>query len=300
MLSAAGIGEPKRTQLALLPHITEAYLAAHLRKAKAEHTDTALLIHRLQHNDPAPDTSNVVEACRKCWIMVPFAAICAVCSRCGNCCECERERDAHEAMDAAERTGQCEHEEPEPRHEAREGSSGAGNADAGGRAHEEAGPNDETREGSGMAGSARGREDAELSHERDEGRDAADRTGQREHREEGPEHETRERNNVDERPGQGEPVEAEPSHEAHESREPDCEEGAARKRVGARARGSCRRLGDILAGYGHGLPTIRPPPPPAKRAGQRRARPHQKAGRPDGFLPAPSRGTPPTPRDGQT
>lgn len=56
LLQGAGIGEPMRTRIALLPHATLTYLKAHIRRARREHTDTGLLIHRLRSADPAPKT----------------------------------------------------------------------------------------------------------------------------------------------------------------------------------------------------------------------------------------------------
>ena len=59
-LQDAGIGEPKRTALAALPHLTPACVKAwesHLKLAKGDRYSPGLLIHVLQTGDPAPPTN---------------------------------------------------------------------------------------------------------------------------------------------------------------------------------------------------------------------------------------------------
>jgi predicted transcriptional regulator len=59
-LRALGIGEPKRTALAKLAHVTPACIQAwhaHLAYAKGEDYRPGLLIHVLETGDPAPDVN---------------------------------------------------------------------------------------------------------------------------------------------------------------------------------------------------------------------------------------------------
>lgn len=56
MLHAADIREPTAHRLLRKPHITPAYLAAHIDKARQEGISTGLLITRLANNDPPPLT----------------------------------------------------------------------------------------------------------------------------------------------------------------------------------------------------------------------------------------------------
>ena len=55
-LAQAGIGEPTRSRLAALPHVTPAYVRAHVARLRRERrTDqTGLLVHRIQQADLAP------------------------------------------------------------------------------------------------------------------------------------------------------------------------------------------------------------------------------------------------------
>ena len=61
-LQEAGVGEPKRTALAALPHLTPAYVKAwesQLKLAKGDRYSPGLLIHVLQTGDPAPSTNTL-------------------------------------------------------------------------------------------------------------------------------------------------------------------------------------------------------------------------------------------------
>ena len=61
-LQEAGIGEPKRTALAALPHLTPSYVKAwesQLKLAKGDRYSPGLLIHVLQTGDPAPPTNTL-------------------------------------------------------------------------------------------------------------------------------------------------------------------------------------------------------------------------------------------------
>lgn len=55
VLRSAGIGEPMRSKLACLDHVDLKYVKAHAIQAKYDHTDIALLIHRIRSNDVAPE-----------------------------------------------------------------------------------------------------------------------------------------------------------------------------------------------------------------------------------------------------
>ena len=72
-LRALGIGEPKRTALAKLAHVTPASIQAwhaHLAYAKGEDYRPGLLIHVLETGDPAPDVNENGHpqdcTCRQC------------------------------------------------------------------------------------------------------------------------------------------------------------------------------------------------------------------------------------------
>lgn len=58
LLIASGIGEPTRSRIASLDHMSEDYARAHCNKAKAEALDVRLLITRLKNNDPIPEPTH--------------------------------------------------------------------------------------------------------------------------------------------------------------------------------------------------------------------------------------------------
>lgn len=89
LLRSAGIGEPTRSRLLTLPHITPEYVAAHIRFARKEHTDTALLIFRMQQNDPLPNVApqaNRNKICPICGTGTMYQM--NVCPTCGICTAC--------------------------------------------------------------------------------------------------------------------------------------------------------------------------------------------------------------------
>jgi len=53
-LRSAGIGEPTRSRLAQLDHVTLEYVKAHVAKARRDHIPTGLLVHRIRSNDLQP------------------------------------------------------------------------------------------------------------------------------------------------------------------------------------------------------------------------------------------------------
>ena len=55
ILKSAGVGEPMASRLANKEHVTPYYLIGHIQYARKKKMDTALLIHRIRANDPAPD-----------------------------------------------------------------------------------------------------------------------------------------------------------------------------------------------------------------------------------------------------
>ena len=65
ILKKAGVGEPKRTQLANLPHVTPDYLQAHITVWGLEEDPRkrgiGLLIFKIQNADPAPDMPDICE-----------------------------------------------------------------------------------------------------------------------------------------------------------------------------------------------------------------------------------------------
>jgi len=96
ILRGAGIGEPKRSRLARMDHVTPEYARILVEKAKRDKTDTALLIHQIANADPMPDTSDWLNVCSGCYDIVHFDAACRTCRRCPRCCECEPYEDAAE------------------------------------------------------------------------------------------------------------------------------------------------------------------------------------------------------------
>jgi len=88
-LQLLGIGEPKRSSLACLPHITPGAIRrwhAHLRHVKGDDYRPGLLIHVLETGDPPPEISDNGHpldcACNEC---APL--ICPQC--CTHPCDCE-------------------------------------------------------------------------------------------------------------------------------------------------------------------------------------------------------------------
>ncbi len=55
LLKAAGIGEPTRSRLSKLPHMTPEFVDAHCAQANKDKVPVNLLIHRLRENDPIPE-----------------------------------------------------------------------------------------------------------------------------------------------------------------------------------------------------------------------------------------------------
>jgi hypothetical protein len=91
-LLAANIGEPKRSTLSLLPHITPEYVIAwetYLKSTKGDRYTPGLLIHVLETGDPAPPINEHGHAieCR-CDICQPYIPL--ICPDC-HCrpCDCE-------------------------------------------------------------------------------------------------------------------------------------------------------------------------------------------------------------------
>ena len=120
VLRSGGIGDPKRSRLARMDHVTPAYARAHVRKAKRNKTDTALLIYRIEQADPAPDTQGWYESCPVCYNTLSYCHFCPVCCRCSECCACEpypgeAEAGRDEAGCTQGREGPCERmQEPLP------------------------------------------------------------------------------------------------------------------------------------------------------------------------------------------
>jgi biotin operon repressor len=91
-LRSVGIGEPKRSMLARLEHVTPAYIQAwhaHLGHVKGDAYRPGLLIHVLETGDPEPEVSENGHPldckCRECNPVDPF--ICPEC--CQYPCDCE-------------------------------------------------------------------------------------------------------------------------------------------------------------------------------------------------------------------
>jgi hypothetical protein len=55
LLHENGIREPTASQILELDHVNYLYIDAHIRKAKHDRVDTALLIYRMQSADPIPE-----------------------------------------------------------------------------------------------------------------------------------------------------------------------------------------------------------------------------------------------------
>jgi hypothetical protein len=70
-LHAAGIGEPTASRLAALPHITNEYAQAHIKKAKEDKIATGLLIHRMKYHDPQPETLDHTHLLMQSWGICP-------------------------------------------------------------------------------------------------------------------------------------------------------------------------------------------------------------------------------------
>lgn len=91
-LLAAGIGEPKRSQLAALPHVTPQAVSAwelFLRKDKGDDYRVGLLVHVLETGDPAPrlNDNGHLDGC-KCLDCQRYAF--RSCPDCGEyICQCE-------------------------------------------------------------------------------------------------------------------------------------------------------------------------------------------------------------------
>lgn len=58
-LKNAGIGEPSRSKLANLEHVTPEYILAHSELVKKENKNTGMLVHRIREGDPAPEINNL-------------------------------------------------------------------------------------------------------------------------------------------------------------------------------------------------------------------------------------------------
>jgi len=91
-LREAGIGEPTRSRLAVLPHVTASYVRAHALLAARDGIRSGLLIHRLRSGDEAPKLNAQghlpgckCESCGRLWDVI-----------CGECfrypCECEESK----------------------------------------------------------------------------------------------------------------------------------------------------------------------------------------------------------------
>lgn len=95
-LLSAGIGEPKRSSLACLAHMTPEYIQAwqaHLKYVKGEKYRTGLLIHVLESGDPAPEVSQnghpLECTCRECNPVQPI-----ICPHCFQYpCDCDEEQE---------------------------------------------------------------------------------------------------------------------------------------------------------------------------------------------------------------
>jgi len=91
-LREAGIGEPTRSRLAVLPHVTASYVRAHALLAARDGIRSGLLVHRLRSGDEAPKLNAQghlrdckCESCGRLWDVI-----------CGECfrypCECEESK----------------------------------------------------------------------------------------------------------------------------------------------------------------------------------------------------------------
>lgn len=56
-LKLCGVGEPSRSRLAGMPHVTPEYITAHAAAAKRDKKNIGMLIHRIRSEDPTPDDS---------------------------------------------------------------------------------------------------------------------------------------------------------------------------------------------------------------------------------------------------
>lgn len=75
-LGAAGIGEPTRSTLAMLPHVTAEVVTAHARAlAKRRGTNnTGLLVIKLRNNEPPPECNcGTCDGCRAQYASSPFS-----------------------------------------------------------------------------------------------------------------------------------------------------------------------------------------------------------------------------------
>ncbi len=62
-LKEAGIGEPSRTMLAELGHVTPEYIQAHAAIAKDQKKGIGMLVHRIRSADPMPENGGHQEGC---------------------------------------------------------------------------------------------------------------------------------------------------------------------------------------------------------------------------------------------
>lgn len=68
LLKSAGVGEPMRSRIAKLEHVTPELIKAHAAKVKREKKSVGMLIHRLRENDPMPETKRDPEAERRKYV----------------------------------------------------------------------------------------------------------------------------------------------------------------------------------------------------------------------------------------
>lgn len=85
-LKAAGVGEPSRSLLALLKHVTPEYVQAHAAIASSEKKGIGLLVHRIRSADPLPEKSSWIpedySECIECGAMTEnLGGICYGCDQ---------------------------------------------------------------------------------------------------------------------------------------------------------------------------------------------------------------------------
>ena len=89
ILRNAGIGEPMRSRLAEMRHVTPEFARAHVRRARGDMASTGLLIRRIANADAKPEPWPWYDRCPDCRRDTLFRDSCPVCDRCSDCCECE-------------------------------------------------------------------------------------------------------------------------------------------------------------------------------------------------------------------
>jgi len=92
-LAQVGIGEPMRSRMAALPHVTPEYVKAHALLAREQGLSTGLLITRIRCGDPAPELNQLGHLrtckCQECQSL--RYRICTYCH--SRPCQCEAESE---------------------------------------------------------------------------------------------------------------------------------------------------------------------------------------------------------------